>query len=62
MCKRADFRRSSCAWRRVLGERYTRGHVIDFVRQLRRRPEELTVLGNGKQRKSYLHVTIASKQ
>lgn len=40
----------------VLGERYTHGHVIDFFRQLSEHPESLDVLGNGKQRKSYLYV------
>jgi UDP-glucose 4-epimerase len=40
----------------LLGPRYTHGHVIDFWRQLRRDPTRLAVLGNGKQKKSYLHV------
>jgi UDP-glucose 4-epimerase len=40
----------------VLGPRYTHGHVIDFWRKLRRDPTHLDVLGNGKQKKSYLHV------
>jgi UDP-glucose 4-epimerase len=40
----------------ILGERYTHGHVFDFYRQLRDHPERLEVLGNGHQRKSYLHV------
>jgi len=40
----------------VLGERYSHGHVFDFYRQLRRDPRELHVLGNGRQRKSYLEV------
>ena len=40
----------------ILGERYTHGHVIDFYRQLAEHPERLKVLGNGKQRKSYLYV------
>jgi len=40
----------------LLGERYTHGHVFDFYRQLRAHPEYLEVLGNGKQRKSYLYV------
>jgi UDP-glucose 4-epimerase len=40
----------------VLGTRYMHGHVIDFVRQLVKDPENLTVLGNGTQRKSYMHV------
>jgi UDP-glucose 4-epimerase len=40
----------------VLGPRYTHGHVIDFWRKLKRDPTRLEVLGNGKQKKSYLHV------
>ena len=39
-----------------MGERYTHGHVFDFYRQLRGDPTRLRILGNGKQRKSYLHV------
>jgi UDP-glucose 4-epimerase len=40
----------------ILGERYTHGHVFDFYRSLRSNPNELRVLGNGRQRKSYLYV------
>ncbi len=40
----------------VLGERYTHGHVYDFYQQLREHPDYLHILGNGKQRKSYLYV------
>jgi UDP-glucose 4-epimerase len=40
----------------ILGERYTHGHVADFYRQLRADPDILTVLGDGRQRKSYLYV------
>jgi UDP-glucose 4-epimerase len=40
----------------ILGERYTHGHVVDFVRSLRQDPSRLVVLGNGKQRKSYLYI------
>jgi UDP-glucose 4-epimerase len=40
----------------VLGARYTHGHVIDFVRALRRNPRVLRILGDGTQRKSYLDV------
>lgn len=40
----------------ILGERYTHGHVFDFYQRLRENPEELRVLGNGRQRKSYLYV------
>jgi len=40
----------------ILGERYTHGHVFDFYRKLMKNPNELYVLGNGKQRKSYLYI------
>jgi UDP-glucose 4-epimerase len=40
----------------ILGERYTHGHVFDFYKRLRADPKALHVLGNGKQRKSYLYV------
>jgi len=40
----------------ILGERYSHGHVYDFCNQLRSHPTRLTVLGNGRQRKSYLYV------
>jgi UDP-glucose 4-epimerase len=40
----------------ILGERYSHGHVFDFYKSLRGDPTTLRVLGNGKQRKSYLYV------
>jgi UDP-glucose 4-epimerase len=40
----------------ILGERYSHGHVFDFYKQLSAHPQELRVLGDGKQRKSYLYV------
>jgi UDP-glucose 4-epimerase len=40
----------------ILGERYTHGHIFDFYRMLRADPTKLHVLGNGRQRKSYLYV------
>jgi UDP-glucose 4-epimerase len=40
----------------ILGERYTHGHVFDFYQKLKTDPTCLSVLGNGKQRKSYLYV------
>jgi UDP-glucose 4-epimerase len=40
----------------LLGERYTHGHIVDFYRQLRGDGARLRVLGNGRQRKSYLYV------
>jgi UDP-glucose 4-epimerase len=41
----------------ILGPRYTHGHVYDFYQQLMNDPKSLTVLGNGHQKKSYLHVS-----
>jgi len=40
----------------ILGERYTHGHVFDFYKSLLADPDHLQILGNGKQRKSYLYV------
>jgi UDP-glucose 4-epimerase len=40
----------------ILGERYPHGHVFDFYKQLRTHPEQLDVLGNGHQKKSYLYI------
>ena len=40
----------------ILGPRYTHGHIIDFYKQLLDHPTSLKVLGDGQQRKSYLHV------
>jgi UDP-glucose 4-epimerase len=40
----------------ILGERYSHGHIFDFYKQLLEHPERLRILGNGKQRKSYLYV------
>src|SRR2546427_4346217 len=40
----------------ILGERYSHGHVFDFYKQLLENPDHLRVLGDGKQRKSYLYI------
>jgi UDP-glucose 4-epimerase len=40
----------------ILGERYTHGHVFDFYRSLKTDPTRLRVLGDGRQRKSYLYI------
>ena len=40
----------------ILGERYTHGHIRDFCLQLQAHPDHLEVLGDGRQRKSYLYV------
>ena len=40
----------------ILGERYTHGHIFDFLNQLQAHPDRLHILGDGNQRKSYLYV------
>lgn len=40
----------------VVGPRQTHGVTYDFVRRLREDPSRLTILGNGQQSKSYIHV------
>jgi UDP-glucose 4-epimerase len=40
----------------ILGPRYTHGHVFDFFNQLLVNSSQLIVLGDGHQKKSYLHV------
>ncbi len=41
----------------VIGVPATHGALLDFVRKLRRTPDNLNVLGNGTQQKGYLHVS-----
>ena len=41
----------------IIGERANHGVIYDFINKLRRNPEELEILGDGTQRKSYLHVS-----
>ncbi|HWD23840.1 MAG TPA: NAD-dependent epimerase/dehydratase family protein, partial [Acidimicrobiales bacterium] len=51
-----DFTAIVCRFVSILGERYTHGHVLDFYNALKIDPSTLTVLGNGRQEKSYLYV------
>lgn len=40
----------------ILGERYTHGHLFDFYKKLSIDMSNLDVLGDGKQKKSYLYI------
>jgi UDP-glucose 4-epimerase len=40
----------------IIGERYPHGVVIDFYRKLKKNPKELEILGDGKQKKSFLYI------
>jgi UDP-glucose 4-epimerase len=48
----------------VVGGRQTHGVAYDFINRLRKNPEELSILGDGMQSKSYIHVedVIRAKQ
>lgn len=50
-----DFTAVIGRWVHILGERYLHGHIIDFLRKLRRNPDSLHILGDGHQAKSGLH-------
>jgi UDP-glucose 4-epimerase len=40
----------------VVGARSKHGVIVDFIEKLNSNPEELEILGDGRQKKSYLHV------
>lgn len=41
----------------IVGRNSTHGVIFDFIKKLRSKRDELEILGDGSQRKSYLHVT-----
>ena len=41
----------------IVGPRSTHGIIVDFINKLRKNPGSLEILGDGQQRKSYLHVS-----
>jgi len=45
----------------ITGPRSNHGVIVDFVQKIRANPRELTVLGDGNQQKSYLHVSDCVK-
>ena len=55
-CEGYGFEGCSFRFVSLLGPRYPHGHVFDFVKQLVADPTRLRILGDGTQRKSYLHV------
>jgi UDP-glucose 4-epimerase len=55
-CEGYEFEGYSFRFVSLLGPRYPHGHVFDFVRKLLDDPTRLFILGDGKQRKSYLHI------
>lgn len=55
-CENYDIQAYITRFPNVCGERTTHGVLHDFVKKLKRNPNELEVLGNGKQAKPYLYV------
>lgn len=41
----------------IIGSRSTHGVIFDFINKLRANPGRLTILGDGRQSKSYLHIS-----
>jgi len=55
-CNMFDMRGTSFRFANVVGPRQTHGVVYDFIRKLRFDPQNLSVMGNGYQSKSYINV------
>jgi UDP-glucose 4-epimerase len=55
-CESYDFQGYIFRFVSILGERYSHGHIFDFYKKLLQNPDELPILGDGHQRKSYLYV------
>ena len=51
-----DIHASILRFANVTGKNQTHGVVYDFIKKLKINPEELNVLGNGEQKKSYIHI------
>ena len=41
----------------IVGDRGTHGIIVDFINKLKDNPEQLEILGDGRQSKSYLHTS-----
>jgi len=41
----------------IIGKRSNHGVIYDFIQKLKRNPHKLEILGDGTQKKSYLHIT-----
>jgi UDP-glucose 4-epimerase len=52
-----DFKSLIFRFPNVIGSRLTHGVIFDFLKKLRINPSELTILGDGKQSKPYMHVS-----
>lgn len=55
-CKNYGIKGTIIRFANVVGSRARHGVIWDFIQKLKKNNKELTVLGNGKQTKSYIHV------
>jgi len=56
-CGTFDFQAWILRFANVVGIRGTHGVIVDFIDKLKKKPHELEILGDGKQKKPYLHAT-----
>jgi UDP-glucose 4-epimerase len=56
-CGTFDFQAWIYRFANIVGVRGTHGVIVDFIDKLRKNPNELEILGDGKQQKPYLHVS-----
>ena len=56
-CEYFDFNSYIFRFVSFMGPRYTHGVIFDFMKKLRKDPSKLHILGDGNQKKSYLHVS-----
>ena len=55
-CFTFDFKAYIYRFANVIGEGSTHGVIYDFINKLKANPEELEILGDGNQTKSYIHI------
>lgn len=55
-CHNYDFQAWIFRFANIVGQNSTHGVLVDFIRKLKKDPTRLEVLGDGKQRKPYLHI------
>jgi len=56
-CHTFDMRSWIFRFANIVGERGTHGIIVDFINKLKANPKALEILGDGQQRKSYIHVS-----
>lgn len=56
-CSQYDMQGWIFRFANIIGPRQTHGVTLDFVKKLKANPNELTILGDGTQSKSYVYVT-----